>query len=48
MAFLNFDDVQEGETALHLAAESEYEGKDKMIILLEHGADTNIQTKVSN
>ena len=42
--FAKFDDLQGGESALHLAARTEYEGKDKMIILLEHGADVNMQT----
>ena len=38
--------LQDGHTALHLAAYSEYEGKEKMAALLDKGADCNVQDKV--
>ena len=39
--------IQVGDTALHLAAKSEMEGKEKINVLLKHGADTNMQNIVS-
>ena len=38
--------LQNGQTALHLAAKSEYEGKEKMAALLDKGADCNVQDEV--
>ena len=38
--------LQNGQTALHSAAKSEYEGKEKMAALLDKGADCNVQDKV--
>ena len=43
--FLFFD--QYGRTALHNAAASEYDGVDKMSVLLEKGADPNACSWVS-
>ena len=45
--FVSFCLYQEGDTALHAAAESESDGKEKMVILVENGADVNIQSPVS-
>ena len=39
--------IQNGSTALHEAALSEFEGMEKMKILVEYGANVNIQDKVS-
>ena len=41
------DILQNGECALHLSATSELEGREKMLILLKHGAHPNIKTYVS-
>ena len=38
--------VQVARTALHRAAESESEGKEKLKVLLENGADCNVQDQV--
>ena len=38
---------QYGRTALHDAAASEYDGVDKMSVLLEKGADPNVCSQVS-
>ena len=38
--------VQDGRSALHWAAESESEGKEKLMVLLEKGADCNVQDQV--
>ena len=38
--------VQIGRTALHWAAKSESEGKEKLMVLLENGADCNVQDQV--
>ena len=39
--------IQKGSTALHRAALSEFEGMEKMKILIEYGANVNIQNEVS-
>ena len=42
--FLYF--FQRGRTALHRAAESKSEGKEKLMVLLENGADSYVQDQV--
>ena len=39
--------IQNGSTALHEAALSEFEGMEKMKILVEYGANVNLQNEVS-
>ena len=39
--------MQDGKTALHLAAGSDYEGKEKLTLLLKNGASVNAEDKVS-
>ena len=39
--------IQNGSTALHEAALSEFEGMEKMKILVEYGANVNLQKEVS-
>ena len=39
--------IQSGSTALHGAASSEFEGMEKMKILVEYGANVNLQNEVS-
>ena len=39
--------IQNGSTALHEAAFSEFEGMEKMKILVEYGANVNLQNEVS-
>ena len=39
--------IQSGSTALHEAAFSKFEGMEKMKILVEYGANVNIQEEVS-
>ena len=39
--------IQKGSTSLHEAALSKFEGVEKMKILIEYGANVNIQNEVS-
>ena len=43
-----FFNIQDGQTALHLAVLSKVGGKEKIRVLLEKGADVNIWNKVSS
>ena len=45
--FFSYNFLQGGRTALHFSADYKYEGKDKMSLLLENGADVNAQDYVS-
>ena len=47
MVFFHFMNDQEEKTALHYAIRSKCEGLEKVIFLLENGADLNIQAEVS-
>ena len=44
---VSFRLCQDGCTALHLAAKLESDWKEKMVILVENGADVNIINEVS-
>ena len=45
-SFISFDVSQDEWTALHVAAVSEFDEKEKIMVLIENGANVNIQNKV--